>query len=224
MSYIVRIDRLKERLEAMGSPARLDLPFIEARPPTQAFSEFLTNKEQGDWAERTFVENFNRDQQRWWAVKYGRSEDLVAGEEGFDAYYRAYQAELQEIGKRPDLLIFERDAFHAQFGDRTDISTLARADLETLVPRAAWAVEVRSSAFLSRRYDAYAATTRDRTLEQIRGCARQLLEEHRDELAGAGGWIQYLEHLTAVGIDPMADVPRALSRRSTARALHKPAT
>ena len=32
---------------------------MPGRPPTQAFSEFLTNKEQGDWAERTFIKNFN---------------------------------------------------------------------------------------------------------------------------------------------------------------------
>ena len=111
MTYLERIQALKAKLEAMASPARLDLPFEQGRPPTQAFSEFLTNKEQGDWAEATFIANFNRTQLDLWAVKYGRSEDLVAGEPGFDAYYRSYQAELGAIGKRPDLLIFDRRWF-----------------------------------------------------------------------------------------------------------------
>ena len=47
MTYLERIQALKAKLEAMASPARLDLPFEQGRPPTQAFSEFLTNKEQG---------------------------------------------------------------------------------------------------------------------------------------------------------------------------------
>jgi type II restriction enzyme len=216
MTYLERITALKDRLEAMGSPARLDLPFVEGRPPTQAFSEFLTNKEQGDWAERTFITNFNRSQDRLWAVKYGRSEDLVAGEAGFDAYYRAYQAELGEIGKRPDLLIFDHAAFSARLGELTDISTLPRATLDGLVTTARLAVEVRSSAFLSRRYDAFAAQAREGTEQAIMECARLLLAQHRGALADAGGWLSYLERTVVHGVDPGADVPRALARRSTA--------
>ena len=204
MTYLDRIEALKSRLEAMGSPARLDLPFIEGRPPTQAFSEFLTNKEQGDWAEATFLVNFNRAQADFWAVKYGRSENLVAGEPGFDEYYRAYQAELQEIGKRPDLLIFRRAAFEQEHGHRVDISTMPRADLERLVPGAVAAIEVRSSAFLSARYQAAAEEARSLNESQALAAARQLLQGFRPELADHADWIAYLEAMMAGGIDPSA--------------------
>ena len=50
MTYIQRINQLKAHLEAIESPARLNIEFEPGRPPTQVFSEFLTNKEQGDWA------------------------------------------------------------------------------------------------------------------------------------------------------------------------------
>ena len=222
MSDLDPINELKVRLEAMGSPAQLSIPFVEGRPPTQAFSEFMTNKEQGDWAERTFLENFNRSQDEFWAAKYGRSEDLVAGEPGFDAYYRLYQSELHEIGKRPDLLVFPRTTFQQVLGERIDISTmpraeLPRAELDLLVSMAVAAIEVRSSAFLSARYGAVAEETRTRTEGDLQGCARRLLLEFRAEIEGARGWIQYLEQLLENGIDPAADVPRALGRRSTSK-------
>jgi AccI restriction endonuclease len=220
MTYVDRISALKDQLEAMGSPARLDLPFEQGRPPTQAFSEFLTNKEQGDWAERTFVVNFNRTHERLWAVKYGRSEDLVAGEPGFDAYYRAYQAELGEIGKRPDLLVFDRREFAARHGSLDDISTLPRAELDLLVPSAALAVEVRSSAFLSARYELFARDVRQSTEREVMECARLLLDRHRDVLADARGWIPYLERTVADGLDPEVQAPRAMGRRSTAELTH----
>jgi type II restriction enzyme len=217
MTYLYRINALKARLEGMGSPARLDLVFEESRPPTQAFSEFLTNKEQGDWAERTFVENFNRSQAEFWAVKYGRSEDLVAGEPGFDSYYRRYQDELRTIGKRPDLLIFARAAYADRLGEVSDISTMDRAELDPLVRTAVAAIEVRSSAFLSRRYDLVALETRTRIEAEARGLAHELLTEHVPLLAEYPDWQTFLTHLVRQGIDPAASAPRVISRRSTAQ-------
>ena len=68
-----------------------------SRPPTQASSEFLTNKKQGDWAEKTFIKNFNEQYESFVAVKYGRDNDLVAGDDGFKEFYEEYQEELDEI-------------------------------------------------------------------------------------------------------------------------------
>lgn len=215
MNYLDRIQALKARLEAMASPAKLDLPFVESRPPTQAFSEFLTNKEQGDWAEATFIANFNRTQSKLWAVKYGRSEDLVAGEPGFDAYYRNYQAELMAIGKRPDLLIFDRAWFAARWGDATDISALACAELDALVSQAKYAVEVRSSAFISRTYDAVAARSQAQYRDDISHCARDLLENYRKELKLLPGWQDFCEAWLRGGLDAAGNAPRAASKRST---------
>jgi len=72
------------------------------------------------------------------AVKYGRSDSLAAGDVGFEAFYQSYQDELNTIGKRPDLLIFNRR-------DVGDVE-LNLADAQT-ISRAIAAIEVRSSSF-----------------------------------------------------------------------------
>lgn len=76
--------------------------------PTQVSSEFLTNKEQGDWAESTLLNVINENSNNLIAVKYGRDEDIIAGEPGFKEFYDKYQDELDTIGKRPDILIFKK--------------------------------------------------------------------------------------------------------------------
>ena len=40
-------------------------PRVKSRPPTQAFSEFLTNREQGDWAESLVQTLINENIQRY---------------------------------------------------------------------------------------------------------------------------------------------------------------
>lgn len=81
-------------------------PRDTARTPTQASSNFITNKEQGDWAENLILRAINESSKSYIAVKYGKSDDIIAGEEGFDTFYQEFQNELDTIGKRPDLLIF----------------------------------------------------------------------------------------------------------------------
>ncbi|MBT9611565.1 AccI family restriction endonuclease [Aquabacterium sp.] len=216
MSYLDRIAALKSRLEAMGSQARLDLPFVPGRAPTQAFSEFLTNKEQGDWAEQTFIHNFNASGSGLWATKYGRSEDRIAGEPGFTEFYAEYQNELREIGKRPDVLLFERHILDHKGLLITDISALPRDQLDDMVPLAKAAVEVRSSAFLSRCYETAANAEAATLQDQARGAAIRLLNEFTDELHQfAPAWLAFAQALvnqSAAGV-----APRALGRRATDR-------
>lgn len=76
-----------------------------SKPPTQAFSEFLTNREQGDWAERLVFSAINKVNKRFVAVQYGKSDRLVAGKAGFKEFYESYQDELDHISKRPDILV-----------------------------------------------------------------------------------------------------------------------
>lgn len=94
-----------------------------ARTPTQASSNFITNKEQGDWAENLVSRAINETSNNFVAVKYGKSDDLVAGEDGFDTFYQDFQTELDTIGKRPDLLIFNKADFDENLG--YDISQIS---------------------------------------------------------------------------------------------------
>lgn len=131
---------------------------ISGRPPTMANSEFLTNKEQGDWAEKIVFKAINEYSDDYFAVEYGRSESIAAGDDGFADFYLEYQNELNAIGKRPDLLIFK----NSDFPDRN-------VDIENdeNIMRAVAALEVRSSSFLAGKY---AAFTRYRQEQAIKQC------------------------------------------------------
>lgn len=121
-----------------------------ARIPTQASSNFITNKEQGDWAESLVAKAINDVSKNFVAIKYGKSDDLIAGDEGFDEFYQEFQNELDTIGKRPDLLIFKKTDFNDQLG--YDISQIPHSTIADYVKKAIAGIEVRSSAFLIDRY------------------------------------------------------------------------
>ena len=122
-----------------------------ARTPTQASSNFITNKEQGDWAENLVARAINENSKNFVAVKYGKSDDLVAGEDGFDTFYQDFQTELDTIGKRPDLLIFKKSDFDDNLG--FDISQIPHNHITDYVKKAIAGIEVRSSAFLIDKYE-----------------------------------------------------------------------
>lgn len=82
---------------------------IEGKVPTTVSSEFITKKEQGDWAEKIVFDAINKESSDYAAIRYGRNDDLSAGDDGFKEFYLKYQEELNTIGKRPDILIFKKN-------------------------------------------------------------------------------------------------------------------
>ena len=149
MSYYEKIRELTKKVPT--ALVDFSLPRDLARTPTQASSNFITNKEQGDWAENLIFRAINETSKNFVAVKYGKSDDLVAGEEGFDTFYQEFQNELDTIGKRPDLLIFKREDFDENFG--LDVSQIPHHEITEYVKKAIAGIEVRSSAFLIDRYE-----------------------------------------------------------------------
>lgn len=145
-----------------NSPFEIDTDIqMNGRPPTMASSEFLTNKEQGDWAEQVVFNAINAHSDEYCAIRYGRGDSLAAGDPGFAEFYSAYQDELNNIGKKPDLLIFRRsDTANGKSCDLDD---------DDFVRKAVAAIEVRSSSFLA---DRYAAFMEDRTREAEAECKR----------------------------------------------------
>lgn len=141
------------------SPLEIDTEIqMSGRPPTMANSEFLTNKEQGDWAEKIVFKAINEYSNDYFAVEYGRSESIAAGDDGFVDFYMEYQSELNAIGKRPDILIFKVSDFPTRSID---------IENDECIRRAAAALEVRSSSFLA---DKYAAFMRGRHQQAINKC------------------------------------------------------
>lgn len=114
------------------------------------------------------------------AVKYGKSDDIVAGEAGFDAFFKEFQAELDTIGKRPDLLIFKKTDFRADLG--LDISRLPHEQITDYVKKAVAGIEVRSSAFLIGHYEAAMHERSQRFTEQALQIKEKILSKYRDLL------------------------------------------
>lgn len=140
-------------------PIEIDIDTkVEGRPPTMASSEFLTNKEQGDWAELVAYEAINSYSENYKAIRYGRSDSLAAGDVGFETFYKSYQDELNNIGKKPDLLIFKKSDI-----DENGINL----DDDDFISKAIAAIEVRSSSFLSAKYSSYMES---RSREAIAEC------------------------------------------------------
>ncbi len=119
---------------------------LAGRVPTSVSSEFLTNKAQGDWAESLVLSSLNESKE-YAAFPYGRSEAIAAGDPGFAYFYKQYLAELNTIGKRPDILVFRK-------ADVPRGTTLDFED-ENLIRKAVAAIEVRSSSFLCTEYASY---------------------------------------------------------------------
>lgn len=155
-------------------------PRSKASIPTQASSEFITNKQQGDWAEDVLFRAINAYSKNIIAVRYGKSDDLVAGDAGFEDFFNKYQAELDSIGKRPDILLFKRSDYCPEWG--TDISMRDSDEIGSYVTKAIAGIEVRSSAFLINKYTAET----NRVLQDSIQCAislrNKVLSEYGDLL------------------------------------------
>lgn len=110
------------------------------RIPTQAFSEFLINRELGNWAEDVVRRGIEAAGLGLHGVRYGRSENLIAGEPGFKEFYVGYITELRQYGKRPDILIYGENP-----PDEAVISGKMTVQLISVAKRAIAGIEVRSS-------------------------------------------------------------------------------
>lgn len=157
-----------------------DEPRSEASMPTQASSEFITNKQQGDWAEDVLFRAINDNSENIVAVRYGKSDDLVAGDDGFEKFFNAYQAELDAIGKRPDILLFKKEDFNESLS--YDISSKSSDEIGDYVAKAIAGIEVRSSAFLINKYTAEANRIVRENTERAIELKNIVLDEYVDLL------------------------------------------
>jgi type II restriction enzyme len=195
MTYFDKITELTKYI-----PAEL-VDFLQprdfARTPTQASSNFITNKEQGDWAENLVTRAINETSKNYVAVKYGKSDNLVAGEEGFDILYQEFQIELDTIGKRPDLLIFRKSDFNTNLG--FDVSRFPHDQITDYVKKAVAGIEVRSSAFLIDRYEEAMQIRTDKFVKIALESKDKILAEYKDILQHPSReiYIDLLNNITA---------------------------
>lgn len=150
-------------------------------PPTQASSNFITNKEQGDWAEKLIYRAINKTSKNYIAVRYGKSDDIIAGEDGFDDFYNDFQDELDIIGKRPDLLVFKKRDFDENLG--YDISKIDHSEIDEYVKKAVAGLEIRSSAFLIDKYENEMQKRTDESLQKALAIKSKIISEFKDILS-----------------------------------------
>lgn len=150
MEYVKRIEELAQKIK---TEIGIDLlaERQRGRVPAQVSSDFLTNKEQGDWAEAIMLEILNKNLDKFKAFSYGRKDDIISGEPGFKEFFEKYQDELDKIGKCPDVLIFDN-------GTADKVQSIIQSDkprnsIIEFAKKASAALEVRSSAFLESEYE-----------------------------------------------------------------------
>ncbi len=145
-------DDLRELTKSIpGTIVDFSISRDRTSPPTQASSNFISNKEQGDWAEDLIFRAINETSKNYIAVRYGKSDDLIAGEVGFDQFYIDFQDELDAIGKRPDLLIFNKKDYNQELG--LDLSKIEHSKITDYVKKAIAGLEIRYSTFLIDKYE-----------------------------------------------------------------------
>lgn len=177
-------------------------PRDKGRIPTQASSNFITNKEQGDWAEDVLFRAINEYSNNIVAVRYGKSDDIIAGDDGFIDFYESYQQELDEIGKRPDILLFRKEDFNESLGN--DISQIPHVEIIEYVKKAIAGIEVRSSAFLIDRYDEIMRLHTNNNINNIMEAREIIFNNYKDLLEESPKRRQYksiLESITENNID-----------------------
>lgn len=130
-----------------------------------ANSMFLTNREQGDWAEEIVFNAINEYSQDYCAIRYGHESSLAAGDPGFADFYKSYIDELNTIGKRPDLLVYKR----------TDVPEQFDLEDDKFVQNAVAAIEVRSSSFLANKYSLFMETRTRKAEDTIKEIQKNLL-------------------------------------------------
>lgn len=152
------------------------IPRDRTSPPTQASSNFITNKEQGDWAEDLIFRAINETSNNYVAVRYGKSDDLIAGDAGFKEFYIEFQNELDTIGKRPDLLIFKKEDFIEELG--FDISKIRHSEINDYVKKSIAGLEIRSSNYLIEKYEAVMNARFEQNLEKALDIKKEILENY----------------------------------------------
>lgn len=213
MNYFETIREITRSIPA--SIVDFSIPRERTSAPTQASSNFITNKEQGDWAELLIFRAINETCDGVVAVRYGKSDDLVAGEEGFDTFYNEFQDELDTIGKRPDLLVFSEADFREDLG--YDVSNIIHSEIEDYVKLAIAGLEIRSSAFLIDKYEALMQNRTQSNLEKALQLKGKILDEYSDILSEPRK-MKYLEVLNSINQETISAVSfRRPSWNSTER-------
>ncbi len=212
MTYTDKITELTQKVPT--SIVDFEQERTPARTPTQATSNFITNIQQGNWAEELIFTAINDASQNYVAVRYGKSDDLIAGDSGFKKFFKEFQEELDTIGKRPDLLLFKKSDFEHTLG--YDISKLPHSSITEYVKKAVAGLEIRSSAFLIEQYEKFMSERIEKNAKIALEIRDNILNNYSD-LLDSPNRKPYLEYLRNLENLFQSSIPRVPSWRSSPR-------
>ena len=156
MTYTQKINKFYTDLASLKKIGSANLVLLDPNEPrnipgtpNQISSEFLVNDEQGKWAETIIRTSFASAFPDYKFVAYGESSSLNANDPEFGKFFQNYQSELDTIGKRPDLLVFD-----TQNGKNVpeNLMQLSPNEQSQIVATALMGLEIRSSAQLVKKY------------------------------------------------------------------------
>jgi hypothetical protein len=133
-------------------PCKKSKPLTLPRPPAKASEAFLSTIAQGMWAEEKLREAINSSLQ-FIAIKYGQSRynhELISSKDAWKSYVTKVYAQMSKYGKRPDLLVFKKDAFSLNLPQ--DISEKDEESIKDVVFKSIAGIECRSSSYYYNNY------------------------------------------------------------------------
>lgn len=136
----LKAKKIHKRYLVFGSVG--EAPAKKPYVPNNANSEFLANREMGDWAEESLKSALHAADTTISVSHYGDTGSMIAGAPGFKEMYLAGLEETRIRGKRPDLLVFPKT-----LNVQPDLTTLPDAQRTHLAKQSIGAIEVRSSKF-----------------------------------------------------------------------------
>lgn len=166
--YCDRIVELAKQIQNERNGYNLFKDTLDPSKPTTANSYFLINKAQGDWAEDLVQLAINKKVPGLEAVDYGRSGSKIAGEEGFDEFFNTYVDELENLGKCPDIIVFDKSELSEGEKEKVeDKKNYGREEVKNEAMRGKAGLEVRSSLFKAKRYRKSAEESRENSRKEL---------------------------------------------------------
>lgn len=183
--------------------------FSSKSPPSDANSEFTINDLMGSWAEELVFSALRNVLNNTAPIMYGRADQLIAGQDGFKQLWGEHMQELDTIGKRPDILLFEAK-FASDYLSGTD-NIAEHPEKWKFVNRAFAGIEVRSSKQNLTINEEYKSDAISNLVEELQSILPALIQELRNLDLGLKSLNAVLDWLDILNI--AEDIPYTIPRK-----------
>lgn len=187
--------------------------FSKKSAPSDANSEFTINDLMGSWAESLVFSALRNESSSKTPIMYGRADQLIAGQDGFKQLWQEHMQELDTIGKRPDILLFDSEFASDSLSGKNDISE----DTEEwkFVKSAYAGIEVRSSKQNLTINEEYKSNSISIIVEELQSTLPTLIQDLRNLNLGLSSLDSVLNWLKVLNV--AKDMPYIIPRKPGVR-------